>query len=106
VGLVVAFESPKGDVYETWTIREVGGGEGSAPTRVVYDVDFAGMMTTKRTITLTPGSFEGCDAHWHEVADIANPIVRWLMKSSDFKEVIENRNVALRSLDGAAASAR
>src|SRR5688572_28092263 len=77
VGMVVTFESKAGQVFETWTLREVSA---SAPTRVIYEINFAGMMLTTRTISLTPGSFEGSDARWHEVADIGNPLVRWMMK--------------------------
>jgi hypothetical protein len=96
VGMTITFESDKGKVYETWTLVEA-----SAPTKVVYDVNFAGMMQTKRTISLIPGSFEGCDAHWNEVAHIGNPVFRWMTKMMNMKDVVENRNKALRALDTA-----
>ncbi len=39
------------------------------------------------------------------IATIGNPVFRWMTLMINFDEVTENRNVALRALDAAAAAA-
>lgn len=67
-GMVVTF-AMDGSVAETWTLVEKG------PNRVVWDVDFAGMMLTHRTLELS-GDGAGTSLAWSETATIDNPLMR------------------------------
>jgi uncharacterized protein YndB with AHSA1/START domain len=94
-GLVVTFEAG-GSVMETWTVRHV------SPERVEYEVDFAGMLTVHRTLTLA-GAGERLRVTWRETGRIDNPVSRWMKVMMPAEEIVKNFDAALGALERAAA---
>lgn len=93
VGLIVVFESD-GEMFERWTVTHV------APDRVEYDVDFQGLLTVHRTLTVTD---EGDHTHvtWHETGLIEHPVARWMKVVMPADKTELNFQVALQALERA-----
>jgi hypothetical protein len=93
-GLVVVFEAG-GKVLETWTVRH------ASADRVEYDVDFAGMLTVHRTLTMS--EIDGAvHVTWREAGRIDNPLARWMKVLMPEEEVMKNCDIALEALERAA----
>ncbi|MDP2345068.1 MAG: SRPBCC family protein [Deltaproteobacteria bacterium] len=95
-GVVVTFH-PAGsdDVMETWTVKA-----SEPPARIVYDVDFAGMMTVERTLTLAAEG-DGTEVTWHETGLIDTPAFRWMKLMMSNEDVVKNFDSALSLLERA-----
>ena len=94
-GLMVTFEAG-GTLMETWEVKA------SHPSsRVVYEVDFAGMMKVERTLTLTPDS-EGTKVSWKETGTLDSAPMRWMKVIMPADAVAKNFEAALELLEKAA----
>jgi uncharacterized protein YndB with AHSA1/START domain len=96
-GLVVIFEA-NGSVMETWTVKAA-----EPSSRIVYDVDFAGMLTVERTLTLT-SSGTGTLVTWNETGEMSSPYMRWMKVLMPADGVKQHFHDALSALDKAAAT--
>ncbi|MGE0784146.1 MAG: SRPBCC family protein [Sandaracinaceae bacterium] len=96
-GMVVTFEAD-GEVLETWTL------ERSAPDRVDYAVDFAGLFAVHRTLTVSTTP-RGCRVTWRETGRVDDPLARWMLVATPPDEVVDNFDRALVALERAATSA-
>ena len=98
--IFVAAGEGEGTVMETWRIKSV-----TAPSTIVYDVDFAGALTVERTLTLTPDG-GGTRVTWAEKGTIDRPAMRWMKVFMPPEQVRDNFDRALAALDRAAKSRR
>ncbi len=92
-GTRIAFRA--GDfTAETWEIVDL-----DPPRRAEYTVDFAGMMTVRRTLELAPDGAGGTRVVWSETASLPNPWLRLLAVASGGSEGAEaNFRAAMASL--------
>ena len=111
-GLQVQFvaapeEGGDGSVFETWTIKSAVPGQ-----QIVYDVDFAGVLTVERTLTLTPdgvdenGNAAATRVKWAEKGVIDAWAKRWMKVMAPPEKIVDNFDRALLALDRAAKKAR
>ena len=96
-GLRVAFEAG-GKQIETWEVKS-----SDPPKQIVYAVDFSGMFTVERTLTLAPDG-DGTKVSWRELGKLDNPLMRWGKVLSTPDSIINNFNSALAALDKVAAT--
>lgn len=87
-----------GTTAETWTLVEV-----VPPNKAVWDVDFAGMFTVHRTLTVSDAEGGGTQVKWHETAELDGVLMRWMRVLMAPEDVIANFDNALQLLGRRAA---
>ena len=92
-GLAVVFVDHEDAVFETWLVVS-----SQPPSKIVYDVDFAGAMTVRRTLTFTPDS-GGTRVTWQEQGRIDRPALRWMKVLMSQEDLAANFDHALAALD-------
>ena len=95
-GLAVEFVDDEGRVLEKWLVVAA-----DAPRSIVYDVDFAGTMSVKRTLTLAADG-DGTRVSWQERGTIQRPALRWMKVLMPPQTILDNFDRALAALDRAA----
>lgn len=94
-GMTIVFEQD-GSVLETWLVTAA-----QPDASIGYDVDFAGMFTVKRVVTLKPDG-TGTQVEWVDSGRFDNPLLRWMTVLMPPSSIEKNFRDALGALDKAA----